>query len=187
MLDEYPRPPVARMLGRGVRRRCPLCGSGDLFLGWVEPRPSCPRCQLKLNRGEGDFFLGAYTLNFVVAELLLGLFLALGLWATWPDVPWDMLLWVGAPLMVLGPVLFYPFSRTIWLALDLAMRPYLVWKVDFTRDKIGAFDTELFKEWFHAFAGNGGLCLHVENLYGTNNHHIAESCFKATARALKAR
>ena len=81
---------------------------------------------------------------------------------------------------------YIPMDETLTrAAVDLAMRPYLIWKVDFSRDKIGDFDTELFKEWFHAFATNGGLCLHVENLYGTNNHHIAESCFKALARALK--
>ena len=74
-------------------------------------------------------------------------------------------------------------SRT---SLDLCKRPYLVWKVHFSRDKIGEMDTELFKEFFHALAGNGGMCLHVENLYGENCHQIAESCFKATARALRA-
>lgn len=89
----------------------------------MKPRDSCPRCQLKLNRGEGDFFLGAYVLNFVAAELLLVGFLFLGVILTWPDVPWDLFLWLGAPLMVLGPIAFYPFSRTLWLALDLGMRP----------------------------------------------------------------
>jgi imidazoleglycerol-phosphate dehydratase len=71
-------------------------------------------------------------------------------------------------------------------AVDISRRPYLVWKVQFKRPKIGDMDTELFKEWFHALAMNGGLCLHVENLYGENTHHIIESCFKATARALRA-
>jgi len=71
-------------------------------------------------------------------------------------------------------------------AVDIARRPYLVWNVQFKRPKIGDMDTELFKEWFHALAMNGGLCLHVENLYGENTHHIIESCFKATARALRA-
>jgi imidazoleglycerol-phosphate dehydratase len=81
---------------------------------------------------------------------------------------------------------YIPMDETLTRAsLDISKRPYLIWKVQFTRDKIGAFDTELFKEFFHAFAGNAGVCLHVENLYGTNNHHIAESCFKALARALK--
>lgn len=123
MLQEYPHPPLPRMLGRAVRRRCPLCGAPGLFQHWVEPRETCPRCQLRLNRGEGDFFLGAYTLNFIGMELVLALFLLLGVVLSWPDVPWDLLLWVGAPLMVLAPILFYPISRTLWLAFDLAMRP----------------------------------------------------------------
>nr|WP_321360261.1 imidazoleglycerol-phosphate dehydratase HisB [uncultured Hyphomonas sp.] len=82
---------------------------------------------------------------------------------------------------------YIPMDETLSRAsLDLCKRPYLVWKVPFTRDKIGEMDTELFKEFFHALSGNGGMCLHVENLYGENCHHIAESCFKATARALRA-
>ncbi|MHA1552793.1 MAG: imidazoleglycerol-phosphate dehydratase HisB [Alphaproteobacteria bacterium] len=70
-------------------------------------------------------------------------------------------------------------------ALDLSGRPFLVWKVAFTRGKIGAFDTELVREFFQAFAQNARMTLHVETLYGRNNHHIAESCFKAVARALR--
>ena len=82
---------------------------------------------------------------------------------------------------------YIPMDETLSRAsIDLCKRPYLIWKVDFRRDKVGDLDTELFKEFFHALAGNGGMCLHVENLYGENNHHIAESCFKATARALRA-
>ncbi len=68
---------------------------------------------------------------------------------------------------------------------DLSRRPYLVWKVAFQRPKIGTMDTELFKEWFHALAMNAGACLHVETLYGENSHHIVESAYKATARALR--
>jgi imidazoleglycerol-phosphate dehydratase len=71
-------------------------------------------------------------------------------------------------------------------AIDVSGRPYLVWKVKFTRPKIGDFDTELFREFFHALAQNAGITLHVETLYGKNNHHIAETCFKAVARALRA-
>ncbi|MBF0248510.1 MAG: imidazoleglycerol-phosphate dehydratase HisB [Alphaproteobacteria bacterium] len=71
------------------------------------------------------------------------------------------------------------------VALDLSNRPYLVWRVDFVRDKLGEMDTELFKEWFGAFAQAGGVTLHVETFYGENNHHIAESCFKALARAVR--
>lgn len=81
---------------------------------------------------------------------------------------------------------YIPMDETLSRAsVDLCKRPYMLFKVDFTRDKIGEMDTELFREFFHALAGNGGMCLHVENLYGENCHHIAESCFKATARALR--
>jgi len=72
------------------------------------------------------------------------------------------------------------------VALDVSGRPFLVWKVEFSRDKVGEMDTELFREWFQAFAMNAGITLHVETAYGDNNHHIAESAFKALARALRA-
>ena len=71
------------------------------------------------------------------------------------------------------------------VALDISGRPYLVWRVSFTIDRLGAVDTELFREWFQAFAQNAGITLHVECLYGSNNHHIVESCYKALARALR--
>jgi len=71
------------------------------------------------------------------------------------------------------------------VSLDISNRPYLIWKVDFTKPKLGDMDTELFKEWFQAFAQAAGITLHVENMYGENNHHIVESCFKALARALR--
>ncbi|MDX2265337.1 MAG: imidazoleglycerol-phosphate dehydratase HisB [Hyphomicrobiales bacterium] len=71
------------------------------------------------------------------------------------------------------------------VALDVSGRPFLVWRVAFTAEKIGGMDTELFREWFQAFAMNAGLTLHVETLYGANSHHIAESCFKGLARALR--
>jgi imidazoleglycerol-phosphate dehydratase len=72
------------------------------------------------------------------------------------------------------------------VAIDVSGRPMLVFKVNFVRDKIGTFDTELVNEWFQAFAVNAGITLHVETLYGSNDHHISESCFKALARALRA-
>lgn len=71
------------------------------------------------------------------------------------------------------------------VSLDASNRPYLIWKVAFTKPKLGDMDTELFKEWFQAFAQSAGLTLHVENLYGENNHHIVESCFKGLARSLR--
>jgi imidazoleglycerol-phosphate dehydratase len=79
-----------------------------------------------------------------------------------------------------------PFDEALTrVSVDLSNRPYLVWRVNFSRPKLGEMDTELFKEWFQAFAQSAGVTLHVENLYGENNHHIVESCFKGLARALR--
>ena len=81
---------------------------------------------------------------------------------------------------------YLPMDETLTrVAVDVSGRPFLVWKVDFSRSKVGEMDTELFREWFQAFAQNAGITLHVENLYGENNHHIAETCYKALARALR--
>lgn len=70
-------------------------------------------------------------------------------------------------------------------AIDLSNRPYLVWRVALPQDRLGTMETELFKEWFQAFAQAAGATLHVESLYGSNTHHIVEACFKALARALR--
>ena len=81
---------------------------------------------------------------------------------------------------------YLPMDETLTrVALDVSGRPFLMWKVEFTRSKIGDVDTELFREWFQAFAQHAGLTLHVETLYGENSHHIAETCYKALARALR--
>ncbi len=83
--------------------------------------------------------------------------------------------------------LHMPMDETLTrVALDISGRPFLVFKAQFARDKVGAFDTQLVREWFQAFAMNAGVTLHVETLYGANDHHIAESCFKGLARALRA-
>jgi imidazoleglycerol-phosphate dehydratase len=82
--------------------------------------------------------------------------------------------------------LHLPMDETLSrVALDISGRPFIVFKAEFPAEKIGAFDTELVREWFQAFAMNGGVTLHVEALYGDNSHHIAESCFKGLARALR--
>ncbi len=80
-----------------------------------------------------------------------------------------------------------PMDETLTrIALDISGRPFLVFRTAFPTEKIGAFDTELVREWFQAFSMNAGITLHVETLYGANSHHIAESCFKGLARALRA-
>jgi imidazoleglycerol-phosphate dehydratase len=79
-----------------------------------------------------------------------------------------------------------PMDETLTrVAIDISGRPYLVWKTEFSQKRLGEMDTEMFEHWFQSFAQTGGLTLHVETLYGTNNHHIAESAFKGLARALR--
>jgi imidazoleglycerol-phosphate dehydratase len=79
-----------------------------------------------------------------------------------------------------------PMDETLTrVALDISGRPYLIWRVKFPSAKIGDMDSELFREWFHAFAQNAGITLHVETIYGENSHHIAETCYKGLARALR--
>ena len=79
-----------------------------------------------------------------------------------------------------------PMDETLSrITLDVSNRPYLIWRVNFSRPKLGDMDTELFKEWFQAFAQSAGITLHIENIYGENNHHIVESCFKGLARSLR--
>jgi imidazoleglycerol-phosphate dehydratase len=80
-----------------------------------------------------------------------------------------------------------PMDETLTrVALDISGRPWLVWKTEFTQKRLGEMDTELFEHWFHSFAQAAGITLHVETLYGKNNHHIVESAFKGLARALRA-
>ena len=94
--------------------------------------------------------------------------------------------WAAAPASAATAAPTIPMDETLTeVALDASNRPYLIWKVNFTKPKLGTMDTELFKEWFQAFAQLGGLTLHVWNHYGENNHHIVESCFKGLARALR--
>ena len=82
---------------------------------------------------------------------------------------------------------YIPMDETLSrVAMDISARPYLIWRVNFSKPKLGEMDTELFKEWFQGFAQAAGITLHVENLYGENNHHIVESCFKGLARSLRA-
>lgn len=111
------------LLSRGARLRCPNCGAKPLFTNWVKMAEACPGCQLILDRGETDYFLGGYTVNFVVAELLIVLGGAMGIVITWPEVPWTLITWTLVVLMVIAPLVFYPFSKSLWLALDLIFRP----------------------------------------------------------------
>lgn len=118
-------PSTGRMLWRGMRRRCPRCGERRIFASWFRMVEACPGCGLRFER-ENDFFLGAYVINLAVTEglLLIGLFVFIAVAVGGDaDVPLVPVLVVAALVAVGGPLLFFPFSRTIWAAVDLAMRP----------------------------------------------------------------
>ncbi len=114
---------AATLLWRAARLRCPNCGEGRLFSGWVKMKRACPSCHLLLDRGEGDYFLGGYTINFIVSELLIVVGATAGIILTWPEVPWRLITWSLVALMIVAPILFYPFAKTLWLATDLVFRP----------------------------------------------------------------
>lgn len=108
---------------RALRRRCPNCGAGPVITRWIHTRPSCPRCRLRLDRGEPDYFLGAIVFNMTFAEgLFAAALLAVLLW-TWPNPPWDALYYGGIVGLIVAPILFYPYSKLLWLAFDLLFRP----------------------------------------------------------------
>lgn len=114
---------LAGALGRAARLRCPRCGARGIVRGWLAVGPACPACGLRADRGEGDHFLGAMALNLVVAELMTAAAVLALLLATWPEPPWGLLTWGGVALAALMPVAFYPFSKLVWLTLDLRFRP----------------------------------------------------------------
>ncbi len=110
-------------MGRALLLRCPECGSRGLFRNWLQLQERCPQCALKLDRGNRDHFVGAYLVNLIIAELLFGFGLGIWLLAVWPNVPWDRIEVVAVTAMILSPLITYPFTRTVWLAADLALDP----------------------------------------------------------------
>jgi uncharacterized protein (DUF983 family) len=112
-----------RLFGRAVRLRCPNCGGRPLFRSWLRMRPYCPVCGIPLQREEPGYQVGSYMFNIIAAELLFAMLFIVALVVTWPDPPWTLLQYGGIALMVLAPVLFYPFSKTLFLAFDLLFRP----------------------------------------------------------------
>ncbi len=116
-------PTAGARIRRALALRCPDCGGRGLFRHWLRLEARCPTCRLKLDRGHPDHFVGAYLVNLILAELLFGAGLFVWVLGVWPDVPWDGIEKVAVVAMVLSPLLTYPFTRTVWLAADLAFDP----------------------------------------------------------------
>jgi uncharacterized protein (DUF983 family) len=114
---------MAALFWRAFRLRCPNCGGGPIFQSWLRMNPRCPICRLPLRRGEEGYEVGSYMFNIVAAELIFAAVFLLVLLLTWPTPPWNILLYGGMAMMVIAPFLFFPFSKTIFLAFDLIFRP----------------------------------------------------------------
>jgi uncharacterized protein (DUF983 family) len=123
MTTPFRAPSVSRMIARAWTLRCPHCGGRGIFRSFFALKSNCPTCGLRLERGEGDYFVGAYLFNLIAVELILFFCVCGFVFVTWPNPPWDLITYVTAFLMLAGCGLCYPFAKTTWLAVDLMMRP----------------------------------------------------------------
>jgi uncharacterized protein (DUF983 family) len=114
---------VIRLIWRAIRLRCPDCGGRGLFDRRFRLNRNCASCGLLLERGESDYFLGAYLFNLIAVELMLAAVLGAIAIATWPDTPWTALQWGGVLLAAVLAVVCYPFAKSFWLAFDMWLRP----------------------------------------------------------------
>ena len=125
-MKDAPLPRFPRLAWRALTLRCPRCGGGGILQDWFNLKHHCPACELVFNRGEsGDYWIGGYSVNFLVAEFGAVILTVLYLLTTLPDIPWGRVGLVAIVLAVALPIAFFPFSRTLWLALDLMARPTL--------------------------------------------------------------
>ena len=114
---------VPLLLARGLTRRCPLCGSSGVFESWFTIRDRCPRCAFPLEQRIEGHWLGALGMNTIVSFGALALTMAIGLIATYPDIATGPVVALSVTVAIVVPLFFYPFSKTLWSAVDLAMRP----------------------------------------------------------------
>ena len=123
MVRARPAKRAPLLFWRAIRLRCPNCGGGPLFRSWFRMRPYCPACGLPLERGDQGYQVGSYMFNIIASELLFVLVFLGVVLVTWPSPPWRLLQYGGIILMILAPVFFFPFCKTLFLAFDLLFRP----------------------------------------------------------------
>ena len=112
-----------KALVRALRLRCPHCGGGPVFVTWSRLVPNCPVCGLGFERGEQGYWLGAYFFNLMAVETVFSVWVPGFLWLTWPSPPWGVFQITTILLMVIFPIFFFPWSKTLFLAFDLFIRP----------------------------------------------------------------
>ena len=115
---------LTRLYLRALRLRCPACGGGPAFVSWFRMCPNCPGCGLHFDREpEGGYWVGSYSLNLFATELAFAVGFVGALVLTWPDPPWRALVWWNLALMIAFPMVFFPWSKTLFIAIDLTFRP----------------------------------------------------------------
>ena len=115
---------IPQLYTRALRLRCPACGGGPVFVTWLRMCPSCPSCGLRYDREpEGGYWVGATTINLFATEAVFALAFVGALILTWPSPPWDLIVWGDVGLMIAFPIFFFPFSKTLFIAVDLTFRP----------------------------------------------------------------
>jgi uncharacterized protein (DUF983 family) len=114
---------VTRLFARAMRLRCPHCGGSPIFVTWSRLVPNCPVCGLGLERGEEGYWLGAYFFNLTLMETVFTVWVVAFLLWTWPNPPWELFQVTTLILMLLVPFVFFPYSKTLFLAFDLWVRP----------------------------------------------------------------
>ena len=139
---ELPTPRrLLRLIGRALVLHCPNCGGGPVLQHWLKVRVRCGNCGIRLERGEHDYFAGSMLLNFCLTGVLLLLGIVTLILATRPDVNWDVLEWAG-PVAMLGlPLFLFPFTKLLWLAADITMRPVTPAELEWHRSADAQFST----------------------------------------------
>jgi uncharacterized protein (DUF983 family) len=118
-----PVPTPANRVLRGLTLHCPECGSGGILASWFKLRAACPKCGLLLDRGQRDYFVGAYLINLIISEMIFAFGFAIWMVLSWPEIQWDVVQYVAVAAMIAAPLITYPITKSTWLAVDLVFQP----------------------------------------------------------------
>jgi uncharacterized protein (DUF983 family) len=133
---------AARYIGRALTLHCPNCGGGPVLLGWFHLRVRCGNCGVRLERGEHDYFSGSILLSYSIGTLVFAIVLGIMIVASGPVVPWTAIEIVLVSMILLFPIVFFPFSKLLWLSADLIMRPVTAEELEWHRSAESQWSTE---------------------------------------------